>query len=356
MDLEGRSVALYGRFSTGTRERLQREIAQRGGAVARDLTRRSDMLVVGALATALIDSGSLIKRLHAAIARKIPIMGERSFASSLRGEPAGETTFPLAAALARTSLTAEDALILAAFDLIALNGDNCRFADAGVIRTASELVGGRRSRADMVRILTRAHELAPTGRRKIVLTDSGDAALQWETGLTTLEGQGYLPFDVQHASVDDLFEQAELKEAGGDLDQAARLYEMCAAADRSDPIALFNLGNILLAQHKHGEASRAYQRALARDPDFIEARYNMALALEASDKLTQAKEELLRVLALEPTHPDAMFNLAQLFMKTGRIAEAREFYEHYLALDPPSEWAAKARRAITYCTAHLPKR
>ena len=84
MDLERRSVALYGRFSAGNRERLQREIARRGGAVARDLTRRSDILVVGALATALIDSGSLIKRLHAAIARSVPVMGERSFSSSLK--------------------------------------------------------------------------------------------------------------------------------------------------------------------------------------------------------------------------------------------------------------------------------
>jgi len=60
MDLFRRSVALYGRFSQGRREQLQREIIARSGFVARDLTRRSDLLVVGALATTLIDRGILV--------------------------------------------------------------------------------------------------------------------------------------------------------------------------------------------------------------------------------------------------------------------------------------------------------
>ena len=73
MDLYRRSVALYGRFSPGQRERLVREITQRGGSVVRDLTRRSDMLVVGALAATLIDSGMLDKRLRTAAERGVPV-------------------------------------------------------------------------------------------------------------------------------------------------------------------------------------------------------------------------------------------------------------------------------------------
>jgi hypothetical protein len=352
MDLHNRSVALYGRFSAGVRERLQREITQRGGTVVRDLTRRSDIFVVGALATALIDPGSLAERIRLATQRAVPVMGERAFAAALAGEPSESMTLPLATALAPTQLTIEDASILAAFDLIASDGENCRFADAGVIRTAGELLEKRRSRADIVRILARARDLAPTGRHKIVLTSSGDAALKWESGLTTLEGQGVLPLG-EHASVEELFEQAELKEASGDRGEAARLYDMCAYADRSDPIAPFNLGNIRLAEGRHDEAAIAYQRALARDPDLVEARYNLALALEASGKQWQAAEELARVLGLEPRHQDAVFNLAQILMKTGNIAEAKLFYERYLDLDPPAAWAATARRAITYCTAQL---
>ncbi|MBI3677789.1 MAG: tetratricopeptide repeat protein [Proteobacteria bacterium] len=353
MDLFRRSVALYGRFSPGTRERLQQEIVERGGTVVRDLTRRSDFLVVGAYATALIDSFSLASRLQTATTRGVPFFGERAFGSAIRGEAGEEPTMPLSRALAPTALTPEDARLLAAFDLIVLKNDHCRFADVGVIRTAAELLSQNRSRAEVVRIMMRARDHAPSGRRKIVLVPSGDAGLQWETGFTTLEGQGLLPLDNAPANLEEIFEDAELAEAGGAHDIAARLYETCAQADRDDAIAPFNLGNIRLAQGKHDEASLAYARALARDADFVEARYNLSIVHEAQKRPKQAKEELRRVLELDPAYADAVFNLAQLLLKTGELSGAKVLYERYLTLDPPAEWAATARKAITYCAAKL---
>jgi tetratricopeptide (TPR) repeat protein len=351
MDLTGRAVALYGRFSPGARDRLQREVTGRGGSVARDLTRRSNVLVVGAQATALIDIGALPARLAAARERGVPVRGERAFATELAGEAGrGEATLPLTMALAQTSLTRDEADILAAFDLIVVAADKCRFGDAGVIRTAGELRGRGRPLADVVRILQRARDLSPTGRHKIVLR-AGEAALQWEDGLTTLEGQGYLAFDEHHASPDDLFEQAALTEAGGDLDEAARLYDQCGRADRSDAIAPYNLANIRLAQRQYEQAVIAYQQALARDPAFVEARYNLAQALEGAGRTEAAETELDMVLKADPAHADAVFNLAQLRMKSGEVVAAKALYERYLALGPPDDWAATARKAIKYCTA-----
>lgn len=354
LDVRDRAVALYGRFSHGVRERLERAIADAGGSVARDLTRRSDVFVVGALATTLVDGGALSARLDAARARGVPVLGERAFAAALSGEAATTATLPLATALAGTPLTREDAEVLAAFDLIVLADDHCGFGDAGVIRTAGELIGNGRSRAETVRILARARDLSPRGRHKIVLTPSGDAALQWPDGRTTLEGQGVLPLAEDHASLDDLFEAAALAEAGGDLDEAAQLYDLCARADRKDAIAPYNHGNIRLAQGAHDQAVLAYQQALARDAQFIEARYNLAQALEAAGKADAAAAELGRVLDADPRHPDAMFNLAQLRMAAGEMAAAKALYERYLALDPPADWAVTARKAIQYCAARMP--
>jgi tetratricopeptide (TPR) repeat protein len=283
----------------------------------------------------------------------VPVLGERSFASALEGEVPEPATLPLATAIAATGLTRADAELLAAFDLIELQGEAVRFGDAGVIRTAGELIGGGRSAADVVRILARARDLAPIGRHKIVLTPSGEAALQWDDGRTTLEGQGVLALDEDHASLDDLFEAAEIAEAEGSPDEAARLYDICARADRSDAIAPYNYANIRLGQGAREEAALAYQRALARDPKLIEARYNLAQALEAGGKLDAAEAELARVLAADPTYADALFNLAQLRMKAGAVAEAKALYERYLALGPPDDWAATARKAIAYCAAHL---
>jgi hypothetical protein len=353
MDLYRRSVALYGRFSPGRRERLQREITQRGGTVVRDLTRRSDMLVVGALAATLIDSGMLATRLRTAAERGVPVFGERSFDAALTGKGVDNATLPLGTALAPTGLGFEDALLLAAFDLIVLQGTDIRFSDAVVLRTAATLTEARPLRADVVRMLVRARDIAPVGRRKVVRGPSGKGALQWESGLTTLEGQGFLALDNPQAGVDEMFEQAELAEADGAHDEAAKLYETCAQAERGDPIAPYNLGNIRLAQEAYADAAIAYQRALVRDAGFVEARYNLALAYEATGKLGQAAEELERALAIDPAYSDAMFNLAQLRMKEGDIATAKYQFERYLASNPPADWAAKARKAIMYCTARL---
>ncbi len=353
MQLRGRSVALYGRFSGGRRDELQRRVVRARGSATRDLTRRSDLLVVGAEAVRLVENGHLQARLERARSHGVPVLGERSFAGALEGETPEPATLPLSTAMAGTGLTRDEAELLAAFDLIELQGDACRFGDAGVIRTAGELIGGGRSAADAVRILARARDLAPIGRHKIVLTPSGEAALQWDDGRTTLEGQGVLPLDEDHATLDDLFEAAEIAEAEGALDEAARLYDICARADRTDAIAPYNYANIRLAEGARDEAALAYQRALARDPRFIEARYNFAQALEAGGKMEAAEAELVRVLAADPSYADALFNLAQLKMKAGAMAEAKALYERYLALGPPDDWAVTARKAIAYCTASL---
>ncbi|HEX5263856.1 MAG TPA: tetratricopeptide repeat protein, partial [Phenylobacterium sp.] len=323
MELGGRAVALYGRFLPGQRERLQREIVAAGGTAARDITDRSDLLVVGGLATALIDSGALVTRVLAARLRHLPVIGERAFAAALAGEVPAKATLPLSTALSNLAFTRRDVDVLAAFDLIRLERDNCRFADAEVIRSAARLVGAGRSLGETVRILTRVRDLAPRGRHKIVLTTAGEAALEWDDGLTSLEGQGLLPFDEAHATLDDLFEAAAFAEAGGDLDEAARLYDLCARADRSDAIALYNLGNIRLAQHEYDQAALAYQRALARDGRLVEARYNLAQALEAGGKLDAAAVELERVVEAVPDNADAVFNLAQIRMERGDLASAK---------------------------------
>jgi hypothetical protein len=354
MELRDRAIALYGRFSPGARERLQQAVVGAGGAVARDLTRRSDVLVVGAQASVLADSGALGGRIAAARSRGVPVLGERGFTAALAGETPEPATLPLATALSQTGLTRADADVLAAFDLIRIEGEACRFADAGVIKTAAELARAGRPLGEAVRILARARDLAPRGRHKIVLTASGAAALQWTDGLTSLEGQGLLPLDEANAGLDDLFEASAVAEAQGDLEEAARLYDLCARADRGDAIALYNLGNIRLAQGAHDQAALAYQQALARDGRFTEARYNLAQALEAAGKPDAAAQELGRVLDAEPAHSDAVFNLAQLTMKAGDMARAKGLYERYLALGPPDDWAQTARKAISYCAAHLP--
>lgn len=353
MDLKDKSVALYGRFSAGARERLTDELVRRGGRVARDLTRRSDILVIGALASPLVDAGHLAARLSMAHERGVPVFAERRFAEALRGENGLAASVPLAAVLAKSDLSREEVEALAAFDIIRVEADHCRFGDAEPLKTAAELLAAGRSLGETVRTLTKARDRAPKGRRKVVLDSRGQAALQWDSGLTTLEGQGRLPLEEAAASVEDLFEAAAIAEAERDLDEAARLYEISVRIDRKDPIACFNLGNIRLAAEAFDQAALAFRRALAHDPDFVEARYNLAQVYERLGKTELARRELAAALEAEPDYADARFNLAQLELKRGALEDAKTHFERYLAGDPPSDWADKARRAIRYCTVAL---
>jgi len=311
------------------------------------------MLVVGELASALIDSGALASRLEAAHSLGAPVVSERAFIRTLTGQSGAVATLPLITALGSNGLSAEDAELLSAFDLIAVQDGKCRFGDAAVLRTAGELVAGGRSVGEAIRILIQARDQAPVGRHKVVLTGTGEAALRWDDGLTTLGGQGFLPLGDDHASLDDLFEGAAIAQAEGDLDTAARLYDQCARSDRKDAIALFNFGNIRLTQGALDEAVMAYQRALKRDHAFAEARYNMATALEAQGKHEAAADLLHRVVMEDPTNADAIFNLAQLKMQAGDLIAAQALFADYLDLDPPDEWAEMARKGLLVCAAEL---
>jgi tetratricopeptide (TPR) repeat protein len=353
MDWRGKSAALYGRFTAGARARIGRAIFERGGVVVRDLTRRSDVLIVGALATPLVDSGHLVPRLEEARARGIPVCSERRAEQALAGAVDDAFTMPLDTAARQTGVDRATMAALDAFDVIRIEGDACRFADMHTLKTAAEILAAGRTLGDCVRILARARDLAPRGRRRIVIDAHGQAALDWENGVTTLEGQGLLPLDEASATVEELFDAALVAESEGDVETAARLYDMCARADRKDAIALYNLGNLRLGAGDHEGAMLAYSRAVARDPDLVEAHYNLALAAEAARQYDRAREALLVVLDRDARNADALFNLAQIELGVGNLLAARERFEAYLDVDPPADWAEKARKAISYLNARL---
>jgi tetratricopeptide (TPR) repeat protein len=351
MELFDRTIALYGRFSDGARAALAQAIEARGGRTSRDLTRQSSILVVGARASSLIDSGALLARIRTAYDSERIVLSEGAFRRELDGSLApGEAALPLPVALSRSRLSLEDAQLLAAFDLIVIRGGNCRFADSAIMQRAAALRQSGCRTAQIVEILLEVQQAGPSGRYEVIVGGDGSPGLKWADGHTTLRGQGMLPLDLGGGNIDDLFEAAILADGDGRTEEAIRMYDMCARADRKDATALYNLANIHLRGGCWDEAVLAYQRALARDSRLTEARYNLAQALEALGRPEAAAAELANLLEVDPNHSDALFNLAQLRMKAGRLADALPLYERYLETGPPADWAAKARKAIAYCS------
>lgn len=327
MDLTAKSIALYGRFLIHGRKATAHAIAMVGGRIEKDLTRQSDILVIGQGANNLISSGWLSRRIEAASQREIPVYSENRFWSRLQSQTQHAPTYPIEK-LAHT-LPGDALVLLNALDLIALENQHCRFSDITIVREAETLLGDGHEIAEVIDILRRARDIAPKGRHRIGTGTGGQAVLNWEDGQTTLRGQGLLPLD-ENAPLDEVFDAAMLADAEGDLHAADRLYRICVQADRKDAIAPYNLGNILARNRQHKEAILSYGRAIARRPDFAEAYFNRAVVSEAMNDFAKAESDLRNAIKIDRDYPDAIFNLGQLRLKAGDNKEATSLFRRFV--------------------------
>lgn len=348
MDLSGRRIALYGRMLDRPRAQAAALIARRGGTVERDLTRRTQLLVVGRGSLGLIPSGQLGRQLDRAAAQGTPVIGEQRLSDLLDGHDTPRPTYPLD----RIAPSPPDRLVrlLNAFDLVHATADDCRFGDVEVLRTAMTLQEDGHEMSSLVRVLLRARA-APPGRFRIV-SHGGEARLNWGDAVTSLDGQGLLPLPEQ-PDLDDVFDAALLAEAEGRLDDAAQGYALCVRMDRRDPIAPFNLANVLAEQGAPADALTRLDQAIARDPGFAEAYYNRARIFEDQGDLDRAMANLRLALDADPDFSRALFNLAQLELQSQHPHRAIDLFDRFLERDPDPDWRAIALKARSVAAAML---
>lgn len=337
----GAKVTLFGRFRLSARPEIVRLLSEGDIATARDLTRQTTHFAVGSGATNLIANGRLSRRLNEAAARGVVVVGEARLLASLAGDPDTDATLSLSQV---APVSADLANLLNAFDLIALSAGKVRFEDADTIRTAASLDASGMDATTIIDSLLRRRQ-APRGRHRLVTDASGRAVLEWDDGTTTLNGQFMLPLE-EIEGVDTLFEDALDAEAAGDLHTALRLYETCVRADRNDPIAPFNLGNVQSARGDYHAAKLSYERAIVRDPGFAEAHFNLSGVLERLGDTPGAARHLKHALAADADFTEPLFNLAQIERAAGRLGEAEELYKLFILRTGSSVLAEKAERAL----------
>jgi tetratricopeptide (TPR) repeat protein len=250
--------------------------------------------------------------------------------------------------------------ILILFDLIRPVEERIGFRDLVTAREVARLMKENVPLADVVlsavEIARRAGapESHPLARHKLVCDRDGRLVVRAGGGLADLDGQLRLPLpDAGNPTVDSLFEEAEEAEEAGDLAAAEALYRRCVMLDRQDPIAPFNLANVLREMGRVEDARVFFQHALTLDPDFAEAWYNLAGLMEQAGQREIAREFLRRAVAADPYYGDPLYNLALWHFQVGEYAEAVVWWERYLDLDPDSEWSRKARQGLALCHQHL---
>ena len=362
VDLAGRIVSLVGRFARVPNALVAKEVARRGGIVRRGLPQRTALVAVGRRSLAQLADG----RLQAKLARAEQIGAECLSENALLRIldllpplPAGAGAIRLDELPERTGLDPLVVRLLVLYDIVQPCGTECSFRDLIAAREVARLLGEGLALADILRSaesLGRTGEGAddhPLARLKLVCDDSGRLARRIGDAFAELDGQLRLALPyADNPSVDEVFEGAEEAEQAGDLTTAAMLYRRCVSMDQHDPIAPFNLANVLREQGQHGRAKLFLELALAIDPEFADAWYNLGLLKEAAGDRQGARRCLERAIAADPDYADPVYNLAKLQFELGCFAEASRLWQRYLTLDPDSEWSRRARSGLHLCQHH----
>ncbi|MDB5872919.1 MAG: glycosyltransferase [Ramlibacter sp.] len=120
----------------------------------------------------------------------------------------------------------------------------------------------------------------------------------------------------------------------GKKDEALAAKERAVALLPRDAQAQANLGNALVAEHRHGQAEQHFRSALALDPGFLNAMRGLASVLVAIGRFPEAAEWRERICSLQPGSAAALAEWGDALHAARQAPQARAAYERALAIEP----------------------
>lgn len=282
-----------------------------------------------------------------------PLCSEDTFRRRIglaAGEPGGASPYSIDEVARLSGLAASHCRTLALFDVIAPGGDPIAYQDLATARQAARLMG---EGVRLASVIMAAADLARQGRRvsqvRLVRAPWGEIVQRFDTGIARLDGQFALVLEEEGRSAEASFAAARGCEDRGELEEAERWYRSAERLDKANPVAPFNLGNLLAAQARIPEAMIAYQRALARDAAFAEAQFNLARLHDEIGQVPEALAGYRATIAAHPSYAQAIYNGARLLTRTGGFREAAALWDRFIALAPDDPDIGHARRLALLC-------
>jgi tetratricopeptide (TPR) repeat protein len=344
---------IFGRLHGVTRGRLRGAAEASGGRLARRPSARVTLVALGSRsATAALGEGAVV-HLPSGLPRSVEVISELQVKRRLGLVPPdarirGE--FSAADLACATGLSPEAVLSLDRYDVLEGVGGLYGFRDLRAAREVKRLLDRDYTLGAIVEAATTLRHFG----RGLFDTSLSDAPwgeiLQHSPGrLARLDGQYLLPLGETFQSADELFERAEEREQAGDLAAAERLYHRASAADRSDPVIPFNLGNVLDAMGRTLEAGIAYRQAIGRDPSFAEAWMNLAALHERAGQIAETEHCLRKAVEARPDYREAVFSLAAFLTQRQKYREALPLWDRFVGFGPDAIDVEGARRKRMLC-------
>jgi tetratricopeptide (TPR) repeat protein len=349
MRLAGTAIVIVGALASLPRRSAARLVAERGGRLARALSRGSGLLVVGRRSARPLADGRLAAAIAKADALGVPVIGETAFLNLLGLTDRRPGAPEAAERLAGRGIEAGFARLLALLDIL---------DPAEELRSRQALREVRRALAEGVEPTPLLSELLQEPGRladklpslTLARDEAGRLAQRVAGRVAGLDGQLRLELAAPAGiGTDTLFEAAERAEGAGRWEEAERLYERCIAREPEDATLHFNLGNVLREQGRTAESGAAFARAAALDPEMAEAWFNLGCLAEEKGQAAEAARRYRRALAIEPDYADALFNLARLETERECFGDALPLWQRYQALDRESRWGEIARKGAALC-------
>ena len=368
IDFSNRAVTIVGRLAAVSVSEVEAALFERKSFLRRGQPRRAGILVVSPLAFRQLDSGGLRRKLKTADEGGAVCLSERMFLEALdllAMRSKAEGVVSVEDLPRKTGLDLETLRLLILFDVIQVQRDQCGFRDLVAAREVARLLGEGVSLGQIIEgvkrtvIERRGDPMGPSGidqplaRLKLISDEYGQIVNQVGDMVADLDGQMRLPLpDADNPTMDELFEAAEEAEWLGESSVAMTLYQRCLRLDRSDPIAPFNLANVLRERGDIEGAIFHLRLALGLDPHFPDAWYNLALLMDGCGEKAAAMEGFERAIEADASYADPVYNLAQLHFDDGEYDRAGQLWARYLVLDPDSEWSRRARYGLALCRRH----
>jgi glycosyltransferase involved in cell wall biosynthesis len=111
-----------------------------------------------------------------------------------------------------------------------------------------------------------------------------------------------------------------LLQAGNDLNNAEKVYQMALNIDPTFAIGYYNLGMVLKAKGSFQEAIAAYQQAIKYDPNYAPAHQNLGLIYLRTGNLPESTVALKRAISLyEVQNPEQAERLRQGILELGYV-------------------------------------